>query len=129
MKKIKLPSGAELAITMAPFADSKALYQACLEELKHLKMDGRQEIDYNFLKDVFCSGLSSKKIEDAVFKCASRCLYGSLKITEDIFEEEKTREDYFDILYEVTKANIMPFTKNLYAKFSLVRESLASSQT
>ena len=129
MKKVKLPSGAELAITVAPFADSKDLYQSCLEELKNLKIDGKQELDYNFVKDIFCAGFASKKIEEKIFKCLSRCLYNGLKITEETFEDEVARGDYFDILFEVTQANILPFTKNLYVKFSQILGSLASSPT
>ena len=126
MKKVKLPSGAELAITVAPFADSKELYQACLDELKNIKIDGGQELDYNFIKDIFCSGFASKKIEEKIWKCLSRCLYNDLKITEETFEDEKARGDYFDILFEVTQANILPFTKNLYVKFSQIRLAMGS---
>ena len=129
MTKIDLPSGVELQIQPAPFADAKELYQAFLEELKGLQVDGAQNIDHNFIKNIFCIGLSSKKIEDKIWKCMSRCLYDKAKITPDTFEPEAARADYFDVLIEVAKINIMPFTKNLYAKFSQFTGSIVSSQT
>ena len=128
MKKVKLTSGAELSIALAPFADSKALYQACLEEMKSLNFDGTKELDHNFFKDIFCTGLSSKKVEQALTTCMSRCLYDGLKISDETFEPEKARGDYFDVIIEVAKENIMPFTKNLYAKFSPLVEMLVKSQ-
>ena len=128
MQTIVLPSGVELQIAPAPFADAKDLYQAFLVELKHLQMDGTQSIDHNFIKNLFCIGFSSKKIEDKIWKCMSRCLYDKLKITQDTFESEASRSDYFDVLFEVAKVNIMPFTKNLYAKFASITGTIASSQ-
>ena len=128
MQSVILPSGVELSITPAPFADAKELYQAFLDELKYLQMDGSQSIDHNFIKNLFCIGFSSKKIEEKIWKCLSRCLYDKLKITPDTFEPETARADYFDVLFEVAKVNIMPFTKNLYAKFSSITGTIASSQ-
>lgn len=129
MTKITLPSGLELQITPAPFADAKELYQAFLEELKQMKLDGATNIDHNFIKDLFCVGFSSKKIEDKIWKCLNRCTYDKSKITLDTFESEQARSDYFDILFEVAKVNVMPFTKNLYAKFSQITGNIVSSQT
>ncbi len=84
---IDLPSGAKLKVTPAPFKDAKALYQACLEELKGLNLDPKQEIDANFFKGLFCVGFSSQKIEAALYKCFQRCTYNGNRIVDDsIFE-------------------------------------------
>ena len=63
---VTLPSGAELKITPAPFVEAKALYQAFLAEMKSLKLDHKAEVDVNFWKDIFCTALASKQIEQAI---------------------------------------------------------------
>lgn len=118
MDPINLPSGAVLKITLAPFAQSKALYQAILEEVKTLRLDPDAEVDVNLYKDLFCVGFSSKKIEAALAKCLDRVTYNDLKIDDQTFESEAARDDYMTVCFEVTKANILPFTKSLYAKYS-----------
>lgn len=120
MKEITLPSKAVLKIQLAPFADSRALYQALLEEAKGLKLDMSAEVDGNFYKDIFCVGFSSKKIEACIWKCMERCLYNDLKMTLDTFEAVEARGDYMQVLFEVTKENVSPFTKDLYAQFKTV---------
>jgi len=121
---VKLPSGAELVITLAPFADSKTLYQAVLEEMKDLKLDPEAEIDVNLFKQFFCVGFSSKKIEAALWECFKRVTYNGLKVSKDTFEPEEARDDYFMVCIEVAKANIAPFVKSLYAQYSQVLGNL-----
>ena len=126
---MKLPSGAELEITLAPFSDGRSLYQALLEELRPMKMDDQAEVDVNLFKDLFCAGFSSKKVESALFACMKRCTYNGVRIVDvdAIFEPETAREDYFSVCFEVAKRNLTPFTKDLYAKFSQVQGLLKSS--
>lgn len=124
---IKLPSGAELEISLAPFADSKALFQAITEEAKNLKLDPKEEIGVNMIKDLFCVGFSSKKIEEALWKCMQRATYNKLRIDADTFEKVEAREDYLTVCFEVAKENISPFTKALTRQFSPLLENLKSS--
>lgn len=124
---MKLPSGAELEINLSPFSISKSLYQAVLDELKSLKVDANTELDINFFKDVFCVGLSSKKIEFALDECMKRAIYNGLKIDKDTFEPAAAREDYIAVCFEVAKVNLIPFTKNLFAQYSPALEKLKSS--
>lgn len=128
MNSIKLPSGAELKITMSPFTEGRSLYQAMLEEAKSLSLAPNTEIDVNFFKDIFCSALSSKKIESCIWKCMERSTYNDLKITIDTFEPEESRQDYFDVMMEVARYNVLPFTKNLSAKYSQVLGLLKGNQ-
>ncbi len=128
-KKIKLPSGAELEITMAPFAVAKALYQACADEMRTLKLDMQADVDGNFWKDLFCAGVSSKKIEVALDKCLERCTYNSLKINGDTFEPEDARQDYLTVCYEVTRENVHPFMKSLFVQYAGIFQGLKSTLT
>lgn len=124
---MKLPSGAELVITVAPFAEAKALYQAFLKELKVLKFDPKTEMDVNFFKDMFCAALSSKEIENALDVCMKRATYNGLKIDKDTFEPVEARDDYFAVCFEIAKENVLPFTKSLYAQYSPILEKVRSN--
>lgn len=125
---IKLPSGAELRITLAPFAASKALYQAVLEEVKFLQLTSSTEVDFSLLKDLICVGFSSRKIEQALEECMKRCLYNGMKITADTFENEDARQDYLQVCFEVGKANIEPFLKALMPKLQQFSAMMPKSQ-
>lgn len=125
MKEIDLPSGAKLKIQLAPFKEAKNLYQAALSELSFLKLDPKAEVDVNLFKDLFCVGFSSKKIEEALEPCMKRILYNGTKISDDTFESEKAREDYWTICFEVAKANISPFVKSLYAQYGHILADLS----
>ena len=124
-RKVVLPSGAILEITAAPFDDAKALYMAVADEARGLKLDSKAEIDANFWKDIFCTGLASKKIEAALAVCFKRVTYSGLKIDKDTFEPIEAREDYLTVCFEVAKENVSPFLKSLYARFSPILEKLA----
>lgn len=117
--KVVLKSGKELEITLAPFDEAKSLYQAVAEEVKALKVDAEVDMDVNFFKDLALSGLSSKKIDSALSVCMKRCAYNGQRIAsvKDSFESIEAREDYFEVCFEVGKANLLPFTKSLYAQF------------
>lgn len=121
MRKVKLPSGAELTIQPAPFVDAKNLYQALLKELKQIKIDTTMEM-VELYKNLFCVGFSSPEIEACLWKCLERCLYdnlktGGLKIVPDTFEPIEAREDFTTVCAEVVKDNIYPFAKTLFAEY------------
>lgn len=120
MREVKLPSGAVLKITPAPFSTSKALYQAVLRELRAIHLDSKVEMS-SLLKDVFCAGFSSAEVETALWECMARCTYnsgkGDLKIDADTFEPLPCRDDYVKVCAEVAKDNVLPFVKSLYAEY------------
>lgn len=124
IEEIKLENGS-LQITPANFVTAKALYQALLEEGKSLKIDPEAEVDANLFKDVFCAGLSSKKIEACLKECMKTVSYNGFKASEnDTWEPQEARVDYFTACFEVTRINIQPFTKNLYAQYQRVLAAL-----
>ena len=124
-KAVTLSSGKKLEITLAPFEDGNALKKAFLSEAMGLKVQGQDEIDYNFLKDLFCLGLSSDKIEKSVWKCFERCTYEGVKINKDTFEPSEAREDYHEVLFEVAKENLAPFTKSLFVQLKDIMQNLS----
>ena len=127
MREVTLPSGAKLAITLPPFAVSKALYQAVLEEAKALKLDPEADIDINLFKDLFCTAMSSKKIEACLNECMKRAQYNGLKIDADTFEPESARQDYIHACFEVARESVLPFMKSLSAQYGQVLATLKSA--
>lgn len=125
-EKITLPSGATLEVSLSPFHIGRTMYQAVAEELKQMRVSDKDEIGAGFFKDLFCSALSSKKIEDAVWECMKRATYNSLRITMDTFEPAEARQDYMMACYEVARVNIEPFTKSLSAQFAQALEKTRS---
>lgn len=113
---VKCPSGAELKIHVAPFVDSKNLYQALLRELRDIKVDPSLALG-TLYKELFCIGFSSLAIEACLWKCFERCIYNGLKVDKDTFESLEARDDYMVVCMEVAKDNVAPFGKSLYAEY------------
>lgn len=130
MTEVKMPSGATLKVDLAPFAVGKALYQAMLEEAEGLRISITDNLDADFIKNIFCRGMASKKIEQCLYKCMERSLYNGSKlcidgkIDETLFEPEGARQDYMPMLFEVARVNLFPFTKSLFAELKRVTEMI-----
>lgn len=126
-REVKLPSGRMLVIGNSPFATSKALYQAVLEEFGNLEISMDAGVP-DMIKNVFCLGFSSKKIEKCLDDCMKRVTIDSIRIDDQTFEKVEHREDYLDVCYEVALENLLPFTKSLYAKYQVILKRLESIQ-
>ena len=111
MRKVTLPSGAELTVNIAPFKDAKALFQALLKEWKDMGPD----LPSNLGK-MFSSAFSSLEVEKALWPCLTRCLYNGEKITPDVFEPDEARQDFIPACLEVVSDDITPFTKGLFSE-------------
>lgn len=116
MRNVILPSGAILRINSAPFADSKALYQAMLAEMKGVSFSAKGDMG-NMLKNFFCASFSSPVVERALSKCMQRCTVNESKIDDDTFEPAERRQDYTIVCSEVAQENVGPFLKSLFADF------------
>lgn len=127
MKEVILDSKAVLKIDPAPFAVSKSLYQAVIEEMKSIKIDVNVS-DGNFFKDIFCVTFSSKRVELALDECMKRVLYNGNKISAETWEPIEAREDYTAVCFEVLKENLTPFMKSLYAQYAQILAILQGSR-
>lgn len=117
MKEVELPSGAKLKISLAPFADAKALYKAFLKEVKEIEIKSQMEMA-NVYKNILCGALSSPEIESCVIACLKRCTYtegdkGELRFDDKTFEPQNRWQDYTVVCFEVMKENLDPFLKDL----------------
>lgn len=129
-RKVKLPSGAELEVQVAPLAAAEALSMAVASELRALRMDASQTIDVNFAKDLFCTAVASPAIKAALEPCMKRCLYAGLPISDDTFEPVDARQDLWLAKYEVAYDNVHPFMRGPLSRygafFDNIRKLLAS---
>lgn len=124
---IKLPSGKEMKIQIAPWETGRDLYQTVLSEAKSLEFKSVTELDESFILRIGMLALSSKPIEKAIWTCMDKVLIDNERVTKDYFEPEENRDDYFTVLMEVGKANIKPFMKSLYAQYAPLLEMLKKS--
>lgn len=142
-REVTLPSGAILKIAPAPFADAKALFQAFLKEVRNVPMTTNADNAswtwfLELYKNVYSAAFSSQEVERCMWACAARCLYDDgtmakeipgLKVEPSIFEKAANRQDFETVAMEVTKENVDPFAKSLYAKYlSASKELKAATQ-
>lgn len=126
-REIALPSGAVLKVAPAPFAASKALYQAVMLELRSIPFNGKED-RADLIKNFFCAGCASQAIEVCLAECLKRCTYNDAKIDNDTFEPTERRQDYLTVVLEVAKENIGPFVNSLYAEFQKLMAIVESIQ-
>lgn len=133
---ITLKSGAELAVQLAPFSVANKLVKAVARELTTVNFDmdlGSVDLakiqpkDINTLKNAAFQLLQSDPVEAALMACMERCLYNGQKIVKATFEDENTRADYLPVAWEVMKANLTPFFKNLAFESSTPAPTAPSS--
>jgi len=119
---IELKSGRVLAIGLAPFSVANKLLKTIARELASVSFDmdlGNVDLasikprDINTLKNAAFQLLQSDAVEAALSECMKRCTYEEQKITPATFETEDARADYLPVAWEVMKANLTPFFKNL----------------
>ena len=128
MKEHVLPSGAVLKLLHTPFSESKTLYQAVMEEFKHVKFDTKQ--DYAaIMKDLFCASVYSPKVDAALKICMGRCTYNDRKIDDTTFDPPENRQDYSVSCLRVMEENLSPFLNGLFAEFARLSQMIASAQT
>lgn len=120
MRKVTLKSGKEVELGRAPFKEARALFSAFAEEMRGLKFDPGAEMDIDFIKNLLCTGVYSKKVDDALWPCMIKSNYMGVKIVQGTFDQEGAVEDFLEISYLVAWENVSPFLKNLYAQYESV---------
>lgn len=112
-----LESGKQLEIKVGKYEECLELQQAIAEEAKGISLHMDTELeDPNFMKDIICSLIASKRIMNIVHQLLKNCTYEKIRIMGDVYEQESFREDFYEIVIEVIKANVGPFMKGLIAK-------------
>lgn len=148
-----MPSGAKLAITVAPFKDAWALMRASLKTLKGMDLkseDLKQEMGavlnnpatFSLIVDRIVDFATSSEVEAAVWKCAERALYipaGSdisnpgTKVIPGLLDDPQyglsARQDFAKIATSILEVNCKPFLANLLSGLSKPKESQNQSES
>ena len=124
MKEVKLKSGKVLGLGDTPFQTSKELFQAFLRCMDGVDVANKDQFDFALT----AAFLSSREVEQCLWACMGRCLYGGVKITPDTFEPTASREDFNEVCLEVSVENISPFTNGLFAGLKRLSGMIESSQ-
>ena len=123
----KLPSGATLEVSMAPFQVGNTLLKSVMKEAESVQINvgfkgkSLQELFsakvtdevINTLKNAVARLIASESVEQALWPCMSRATYNQVKITPETFESELTRMDYLVVAKEVLVYNLSPFLSSL----------------
>lgn len=121
--KKTLDSGAVLEVQMAKFQLGHRLFKAVMREIKDIVMPDNANVA-NMIKDVAAGLLSSSEVEAILWECMGVAIYNNQKVTPDLFEDEKIREDYLIVAKEVLIVNLIPFFKNLSSMLLDVQEKI-----
>lgn len=126
--------GAALEVSPASFQEAQALRKAVLSEIEKVRLNFGQGVSLadflskdlgseavETLKNIISRLMASEVIEAALWPCMARATYNKTKITPDLFEDVKTRGDYFEVAGEVMVFNLRPFFVNLASLLSTVR--------
>lgn len=124
MKKT-LPSGAELDMTLAPFAVGHRLFKSVAVEIESVKSSA--DI-FDVMKCAIARMFFSPAIESAMWACAERATYNNVKISTETFEDERAREDFIIVAKEVIWFNLLPFSKNLALLFTDIMQRVSTIQ-
>lgn len=121
-----MPSGAVLAITIAPFEDVIALQSSIGKAIGDVILtpgatDAEMSLEGVFSNPAMLSVAVNKikaiaispDVRVALFKCFERVTYGGLRLGKDTFDDpergEAAREDYYNICLKVIEVNCKPF--------------------
>lgn len=120
-------TGAKIVINVCSFEDAfqlKSLIEKALLD-NGIKLETAIESD---IAAIVMALDSSKGVFDAMFKCLVKSTYNNVKITKETFEDEKAREDLYDIFFYCLKVNIYPFFKPLLSRFGISLEAPAKGE-
>lgn len=119
---------ADMQINIAPFKEAMALKNAIMREIKlgtidltafkNKKIEDILKSDISPFLDAIIAVDSSEAVNSAIMGCLVRCTYQGEKIIPATFDSAEAREDYYLIVFECLKVNLMPFFKGLSLKFN-----------
>ena len=141
VKEFKGENGARIVINPVSFKEATALKKAIEKELlkTNISFDAKslQEINekysmmefINIAKNFIFSCETSDEFERVLFDCLKHCTYDNIQIKEQLFDDvPEAREDYYMIIFECIKENIIPFFKSLPSKLSILNPIKGSNQ-
>lgn len=120
MRILKLPSGAELRISISGIRECLELQDAFVEALKEVNIDPKN-FGINLRKELLCALLPNKRLRAAIEVCMRKSLYNGLHIeVEKTFEPIEARDDLYTVYTTVAEENLLPFVKSLSAELKAI---------
>lgn len=95
---------------------------------QNLKDLDTNDMNLNSLVSAVFSIIGSEELDNALIECLSRSRYNREKITLETFEDEKAREDYYEVLMKCAEINLTPFFKGLVSTCNQVMEKVVKTQ-
>lgn len=138
MSEIRSASGKVIKINPTNFEDAcdlKDIIEQTLAEtginLDSLNFDegDLQDVDIDFILKPVLKISSSKEFRRIIFKCLERSSFDDEKITRETFEVVENRGDYYPIVLECLKVNVLPFFTQLLSRFTKVAGTLKGAQS
>lgn len=129
MVEILTSNNVKAVVNVADFADALTLKRVFFKSLAESGLDVQKflsgksisikdmDIDFDSIISAVFGLLGSKELDDAVIKCLSRSLYRGEKITAFTFDDEKARQDYYELFIKCAEINLSPFVKGLASGF------------
>ena len=110
---INLPSKSRVKIEPCGFEDACDLKDIVGKNLaeSNINIDSIdvKDLDVGILLSAILKVDSSKEFRKQAFKCLERSLHNDEKITPQTFDPAEFRGDYYPILVECLKVNVLPF--------------------
>lgn len=121
-------NNASVKINIASFQEAMALKNAIQKAFIESGVKIKAEDNLEDILYLIMSLDSNEQVNKEIFNCLKRCLYNNQKIIADIFEDEKVREDYYEIVYACLEVNLKPFIKALFSKLKDLQNLLPKTQ-
>ncbi len=135
MAEFLTDNGKKIVINPASFENAINLKNA----IQRAAASAEFEFDFDMSKDLAEQDFSIGEIVKTVltvdsdmavnaclFECLKVCTYDSEKITKITFDDVEARSDYYRIVIECVKENLLPFFGSLVSKYKPTIDALAT---
>lgn len=115
MLKYQLKSGRIVEMNLAPVETALELYRAVMQEAQSCKLDLTITENMTMLELLGKNSqpllriMGSEYVMEAIKNCCGKVLYNKQKFSMDLFEDEKSRGDFFGLMLLVALENLVPF--------------------
>lgn len=115
MLKFQLKSGRIVEMNLAPVETALELYRTVIQECQYCQLDLSIKEGMTMLELLGKNSapllrvMGSENVMEAIKNCCAKVIYNKQKFSMDLFEDEKSRGDYFGVMLLVALENLTPF--------------------
>lgn len=85
-----------------------------------------KKFDFNTIINAAFNIMGSEELDSALIQCLSKSTYNKEKININTFDDEKAREDYYELIIKCAEINLAPFMKGLVSALQGLGNKLQS---